>query len=95
MSVEAVDICEPNVSAPGEGGAVGYWRRHPRKDLERVLEAFDRQGWPIEATRRYYRLRCLCGLHKRWLHLTPSNPDYGSEALKWGQRTCPQWREER
>jgi hypothetical protein len=33
---------------------VGYWKRHPRKDLEEVLEAFHRAGWRIEDPGKYY-----------------------------------------
>lgn len=69
---------------------MGYWQRHPRKELEQVLEQFDALGWRIDDPPTYYRLRCPCGRHMRWLHLTPSNPNYGNEALQWAKRTCPQ-----
>ncbi len=46
------------------------WKRHPRKDLQQVLEVFAAQGWRIDDPPRYYRLRCLCGSHVRWFHLT-------------------------
>lgn len=74
---------------------MGRWKRHPRKDLERVLEEFAAHGWRIEDPPKYYRLRCPCGKHSRWLHLTPSNPRYGQEALQWAKRACPMWKEGR
>lgn len=58
---------------------LGYWRKHPRKDLEEVLEEFDRHGWTILNPPKYYTLRCPCGQHQRQLHLTPSNPYYGNQ----------------
>lgn len=72
---------------------MGSWKRHPRKDLEQVLVEFAAQGWRIDDPPKYYRLRCPCGAHVRWLHLTPSNPRYGAEALQWARRTCPAWEE--
>jgi hypothetical protein len=53
---------------------MGYWRWHPRKDLEDVLAVFDQSGWRIEDTGTYYRVECPCGNHQRSIHLTPSNP---------------------
>ena len=67
---------------------MGYWRRHPRKDVEAVLEEFDRMGWRIVETRSYYKLLCPCGAHQRWFHLTPSGSTYGKDALHWARRTC-------
>jgi hypothetical protein len=64
---------------------LGYWRKHPRKELETVLEHFHQAGWSIlDGT--YYRVLCPCGLHQRWIHLTPSDPNYGKNALAWLQR---------
>lgn len=68
---------------------MGYWKKHPRKDLERILERFHELGWTIDDPSTYYRLTCPCGLHLRWFHLTPSNPNYGNQALQWAKRTCP------
>jgi hypothetical protein len=69
---------------PGSG--MGYWRRHPRKDLEDVLVVFHQAGWLIEDTGTYYRMKCSCGNHQRSIHLTPSNPHYGRQALSWMRR---------
>lgn len=68
---------------------MGYWRRHPRKDLEGVLVVFDAAGWIIEDPPKYYRVKCPCGEHQRSIHLTPSNPHYGQQAIRWMRRqTC-------
>ncbi|RFU18840.1 hypothetical protein D0Z06_24580 [Geodermatophilus marinus] len=71
---------------------MGYWKRHKRKDLEEVLEVFHQAGWLIEDPPTYYTLKCPCGKHMRWLHLTPSGANYGRNALAWGRRQ-PCWRE--
>jgi hypothetical protein len=65
---------------------MGYWRKHPRKELEAVLNHFHQAGWTILDPPTYYAVRCPCGLHKRWIHLTPSDPNYGKRALAWLQR---------
>lgn len=70
---------------------MGYWRRHPRKDLEDVLAEFDRRRWRILDPPKYYKVLCPCGQHYRWIHLTPSNPYYGQQALRWARRVCPMW----
>jgi hypothetical protein len=64
---------------------MAYWRRHPRKDLEEVLATFAAAGWRVDDPPKYYRVRCprACGQHQRWIHLTPSDPNYGSHALHW------------
>jgi hypothetical protein len=72
---------------------MGYWRRHPNKDLEAVLEHFHQAGWRVIDQSRYYKVRCPCGLHQRSIHLTPSDPNYGKNALAWLQRQ-PCYREE-
>ena len=90
-----VDRVGRNVGMSGDDAGVGTWKRHPRKDLERVLEEFAAHGWRIDDPPKYYRLRCPCARHSRWLHLTPSNPHYGEEALQWAKRTCPKWKEGR
>lgn len=68
------------------------WKKHPRKDLEAVLVEFAAHGWPIVNPPKYYQVLCPCGVHYRWIHLTPSNPNYGKEVLRWAQRTCPDWK---
>jgi len=65
---------------------MGYWRRHPRKELEEVLAAFHAAGWRIEDAGIYYRVKCPCGDHQRSIHLTPSNPRYGRQAVNWMRR---------
>jgi len=73
---------------------MGYWRRHPNKALEAVLQAFHEAGWRVINPPAYYQVRCPCGLHYRWIHLTPSDPNYGRHAMSWLKRqTCGQDRE--
>lgn len=74
---------------------MGYWKRHPKKDLQRVLEEFHRRGWQIIDPPTYYTLRCPCGEHQQQLHLTPSSPYHGKHALQWASRRCKLWDQER
>ena len=85
---------DEHVSEESGRQLVGYWRRHPRKDMERVLREFDARGWRIVDPPKYYKVLCPCGDHMRWIHLTPSNPYYGSQALQWARSTCPLWNSE-
>ena len=64
------------------------WRRHPKEDLERVLMEFAAHGWRIDDPLTYYRLRCPCGKHVRWLHLPLSNLAT-AQALQVGQADLP------
>lgn len=64
---------------------MGYWQKHTRKDDEAILAEFDQGGWVIEDPPKYYFLKCPCGEHYRWYHLTPSNPHYGKQALRWAK----------
>lgn len=66
-----------------------YWRKHPRKDLEALLGEFHEAGWTIENPPTYYRVRCPCGKHQRWVHLTPSSPHYAKHVIQWlYNQTC-------
>lgn len=60
-----------------------YWKKHPRKDLESLLGEFHDAGWRIIDPPRYYTVRCPCGRHQRSIHLTPSDPKYAQNALRW------------
>lgn len=62
---------------------MGYWKKHPRKDLQAVLGEFHEAGWTIRDPPKYYRVRCPCGMHQRWIALTPSGNDYARNALRW------------
>lgn len=65
---------------------MGYWKKHPRKELEAVLEHYHQAGWRIVGPPRYYTVKCPCGQHQRWIHLTPSGANYGKNALAWLER---------
>lgn len=64
---------------------MGYWRK-AKKDVEVILVAFDAAGWTVLDPPKYYTVRCPCGHHQRWIHLTPSDPDYGRNAIAWLHR---------
>lgn len=73
---------------------VGYWPKHPKKELEAVLEVFDLHGWVVTRRKGYYRVRCGCGLHQTSVHLSPSDPNYPRNKLAWLHRqTCTQTKE--
>lgn len=72
------------------GSWVGYWKKHT-KDHEATLELFHRNGWIIEDPPKYYTLKCPCGDHMRWYHLTPSGANYARNAASWGKRQ-PCWK---
>jgi len=63
-----------------------YWKRHSDKDLEALLGEFHEADWAIEDPPTYYTVKCPCGQHKRWIHLTPSDPNYARNALRWLRR---------
>jgi hypothetical protein len=66
---------------------LGYWRRHPKKELEAVLREFDKLGWRVEDPPKYYTVKCPCPKkHLRHVHLTPSNPNYANEVIAWLKR---------
>lgn len=65
---------------------MGYWQRHQDKDLEKVVGLLHRHGYKILDPPKYYTVRCRCGLHQRQVHLTPSNPNYGKEVIRWARR---------
>lgn len=66
--------------------------KHPVKELEALLREAESKGWSVDKGKGYFRLRCPCGKHQTWVHLTPSNPHYEQEKRKKLQGTgC--WRE--
>jgi hypothetical protein len=60
--------------------------RHPNKELEQVLRDAEARAWHVTKSRKYFALRCPCGQHKRWVHLTPSDPRYERNLRKWLER---------
>ncbi|AZI58881.1 hypothetical protein EH165_12765 [Nakamurella antarctica] len=65
---------------------MSYWRKHQKKELELLLQKFDDAGWTIEDPLKYYSVKCPCGDHRRWIHLTPSGNNYAKDALGWLER---------
>lgn len=66
--------------------------RHPRADLEQLLRDIEAQGWVVSKP-KYYRCACPCGEHLKWLHLTPSDPNYARNQRAWFTRQAC-WKEE-
>lgn len=64
---------------------MGYWVK-ARKDIQAVLETFHQANWRIDDPPKYYRVRCPCGMHQRWIHRTPSDPSYCKNAIRWLER---------
>jgi len=55
-----------------------------------VLKFAEALGWRVVEPngKGYTKLLCPCGKHKKWLHKTPSNPNYFNETVRWIERTC-------
>lgn len=62
---------------------MGYWKKHPIKELNALLGEFHEAGWSIIDPPKYYKVKCPCGAHMRSIHLTPSNPNYARDCIKW------------
>jgi len=60
-----------------------HWKKHPRKEIEALLGEFCEADWRVEDPPTYYRVKCPCGDHQRSIHLTPSDPNYAKNALRW------------
>ncbi|GAA1580601.1 hypothetical protein J3R03_010227 [Actinoplanes couchii] len=69
---------------------MGYWARHPKKDLEDVLQTLHEHGYQILNPPKYYTVRCSCGAHQRQVHLTPSSAHYANHVVQWA-RNKPCW----
>lgn len=78
--------CETNTRFNNGANLLGYWQKHPKKDLELVLMEFDQNGWKIIDPPKYYKMRCPCGFHTRTLHISPKLPDHGKQALRYMKR---------
>lgn len=75
---------------------MGYWPKHPRKELEALLREFDRASWRIEGRRKYYKVWCPCGAHDRMVHMTPSSSNYAKNVRRWlSRQTCYPWEADR
>lgn len=59
------------------------WRKAANKDVEALLQEFADAGWTVTDSAKYYRVKCPCGAHQRWIHLTPSGGNYTRNASKW------------
>lgn len=67
--------------------------KHPDSDLEKVLRSLEKQGWRVEKRRKYFNAKCTCELmHKKTVHMAPSNPRYTFNLRKELRRMC--WKED-
>jgi len=58
----------------------GYWKKHPKPDLQQLLIDLDAEKWRIVDPPTYYKVLCPCPQkHKTWVHLTPKNRDYAQQ----------------
>lgn len=63
--------------------------RHPRKELEELLRNAERRGWKVSKGRKYFKMKCPCGIHIKTVHLTPSDPRYLRNTLSLlARETC-------
>jgi len=63
--------------------------RHPVKELEEVLDQAEDQGWTVDKGKKYFMMKCPCGLHMKTVHLTPSGNNYKRNLLGQLRRaTC-------
>jgi hypothetical protein len=71
-------------------GINGFWKRHPKKELQALLYELHERGWRVEDPPKYYKVYCPCPeKHKETIHLTPSNPYYGNDKLVYlRNHTC-------
>lgn len=67
--------------------------RHPNKELEALLQEGEDLGWTVTKGRRYFKMKCPCGVHMKTVHLSPSDPNYERNLRGWLTRTgC--WKED-
>jgi hypothetical protein len=66
--------------------------KHKVKELEALLQQAEAHRWRVDHQKVYFRIRCPCGKHKRWVHLSPSDPNYGKNLRMWLRRQ-PCWEE--
>lgn len=61
---------------------------HPWKEGRDAIAAAAAMGWTASRSKTKFKMTCACGKHITWMHLTPSNPNYFKERLRYFQRTC-------
>lgn len=72
--------------------------KHNDKDLEKLLKEIRDRGWSTERRKKsnYIHIKCSCkgSEHQRWIHATPSDPNYILNVRKWIDRKERECREE-
>lgn len=77
---------------------MGTRPRHQRKDLEFLIRKAEATHWTVTKGNRYFKALCPCAeKHMKWIALTPSDPNYAKNVMKWFERqTCwPKGRKKR
>jgi hypothetical protein len=65
--------------------------KHPDKDIRAFLATVEAAGWVVVKASKYFKCKCPCGLHMKWVHLTPSGAQYLLNTRKWFERQ-PCWK---
>lgn len=55
---------------------MGQRPQHPRKNLEKLLQLSELQGWVVTKGGKHFKMKCPCGAHLKWVACTPSNVNY-------------------
>lgn len=68
--------------------------RHPRSELEELIQTAERFGWRVEKAKKYYKAFCPCPLKcMETIHISPSGVNY--ERNKRNKMSkCEAWKEE-
>ncbi|MGY6501657.1 MAG: hypothetical protein ACXIVQ_12315 [Acidimicrobiales bacterium] len=57
---------------------MGDRQRHPKKDLEALLQFAEGLGWRVVRKGKYFSCYCPCpAKHRESIAMTPSDPNYG------------------
>lgn len=58
-----------------------------QQQYREALAWLQEQGWRVDTDRSGYPMAfCACGEHKRWVHITPSDPSYFRNLRAWVMR---------
>lgn len=60
--------------------------RHPDKEIEALIRECEARGWTVIRARKYYKGYCPCLRHQHSFKMTPSNPNWTRECLRFLRR---------
>lgn len=58
------------------------------RERRELLAYLEKSGWRLKEGDAYVHVKCACGKHQKWVHKTPSNPNYWRETRAWADRIC-------